>query len=128
MPPQELIRKLRISRGIITNVEGRSFLHGKRVSDHNLLVLKWLLPISYQEVTLIMEINNKRVDKKSKMGGFVWEAKERDVEVDYWRKVTKSYLATWLHVIYIRETTRDHWLLRDLDTWRSFGHLIGWIL
>ena len=36
MPPQDSIRKLRVSRGIVTHVERRSFLHNKKVSNNNL--------------------------------------------------------------------------------------------
>ena len=40
MPPLELIRKRKFSRGIITHVVRKSSLHGKRVANNNLIVIK----------------------------------------------------------------------------------------
>ena len=42
MPPQELIRKWKISRDISTYVKRKSPLHGKRVSNNNFIIVKWL--------------------------------------------------------------------------------------
>jgi len=40
MPPQELIRKWKVSKGIVTHVERKSSLHGKRVFNNNLIIIK----------------------------------------------------------------------------------------
>ena len=42
MPPQELIRKWKISRGITTQVKRKSPLHGKRVSNNKFIIVKLL--------------------------------------------------------------------------------------
>ena len=40
MSPPKSIGKLRIGRGVVTHVESRSFLHGKRMSNNSLVVSK----------------------------------------------------------------------------------------
>ena len=40
MPLQELVRKWEVGRSIITLVERKSHLHGKRVSNNNLIIIK----------------------------------------------------------------------------------------
>ena len=66
MPPQDLIKKLRVSRGIVTHVETRSFLHGKKVSNNNLVVVEVIATYITPESDPIMEINNKKAHKESK--------------------------------------------------------------
>lgn len=58
MSPQELIRKKKVSRGIITHMERNSSLHGKRVADNNLVIIK--LITTY----VSMEINSAHGDQQ----------------------------------------------------------------
>lgn len=58
MSPQELIRKKKVSRGIITHMQRNSSLHGKRVADNNLVIIK--LITTY----VSMEINSAHGDQQ----------------------------------------------------------------
>lgn len=40
MSSQKLIRKWEVNRGVDTRVRRKSSLHGKRVSNHNVVVIK----------------------------------------------------------------------------------------
>ena len=40
MPSQELIRNSKVSRGIISRVERKPSLHGKRVANNNSVIIK----------------------------------------------------------------------------------------
>ena len=40
MPRQELVRKWEIGRGIDTQIERKSFLHGKKMFNNNLITIR----------------------------------------------------------------------------------------
>lgn len=49
MPPQELIREEKISKDITTHVKRKSSLYGKRVSNNNCIIIKFLPMIVSKE-------------------------------------------------------------------------------
>jgi hypothetical protein len=56
MPPQYLIRKLIVSKGIVTHVERRTFLHGKKVSNNNLVVPNNVSECIKQRFSMILSV------------------------------------------------------------------------
>lgn len=42
MPPRDLIQKWKVNRGIVTYVERKPLLYGKKMSDNDLVDIKWI--------------------------------------------------------------------------------------
>ena len=85
MLSQKLIGKCKVSRGVVIYVKRKPLLHGKRVSNNSLVVIKLIATKCCWKVTLPTENNNKesRNENQERKGN--------------WRKVNLSlgYLVTY---------------------------------